>query len=72
MKLYASRAEDRDSLCVILCRNGYTVRQGTGKRCQTDKKKLSYVEVIECGTGKAPSAGGDQVVNAADDPEEMA
>lgn len=47
MKLYASRAEDRDSLCVILCRNGYTVRQGAGKKDPTDKKKSGFVEVIE-------------------------
>lgn len=27
MKLNVAKAEDRDTLCVILCRNGYTVRQ---------------------------------------------
>ena len=69
MRLYASRAEDRDSLCVILCRNGYTVRQGTGKRDPTDKKKSSFVEVIENGYGEASSASGDQMVNAAVDTE---
>ena len=28
MKLYVSKAEDRDQVIVILARNGYTVRQG--------------------------------------------
>ena len=28
MKLYISREADRDQVCMILCRNGYTVRQG--------------------------------------------
>ena len=32
MKLYVSKAEDRDQVIVILARNGYTVRQGSPPR----------------------------------------
>ena len=52
MKIYVAKAEDRDSLCMILCRNGYTVRQGTNKKDPEDKKKSSFVEIIETDTGK--------------------
>lgn len=31
MKLYVSKAEDRDQVIVILARNGYTVRPGQGE-----------------------------------------
>lgn len=45
MKLYISKAEDRDAVVVILARNGYTVRQGKEK--QTGKTNaVSFVEVI--------------------------
>lgn len=48
MKLYITNAEDRDTVLMILGRNGYTVRQGKEKR--PDKKTLvSFVEVIENG-----------------------
>lgn len=43
MKLYISKAEDRDTAVVILARNGYTVRQGTEKN--ESGKKVSFVEV---------------------------
>lgn len=69
MKLYISREADRDQVCMILCRNGYTVRQGKGKRDTGDTgdtKKSSYVEVLEDGIGKTASAGGHEVVASAD------
>ena len=72
MKLYISREADRDQVCMILCRNGYTVRQGKSKRDTGDTgdtgdtKKSSYVEVLEDGIGKTASAGGHEVVTSAD------
>lgn len=45
MKLYTSREADRDQVCMILCRNGYTVRQGKGKRKPEDTKETAFVEV---------------------------
>lgn len=66
MKLYISREADRDQVCMILCRNGYTVRHGKGKRDTEDTKKSSYVEVLEDGIGKTASAGGHEVVTSAD------
>ena len=45
MKLYITKAEDRDSVIVILARNGYTVRQGSEKKAG-DKRSKSFVEVI--------------------------
>lgn len=66
MKLYISREADRDQACMILCRNGYTVRQGKSKRDTGDTKKSSYVEVLEDGIGKTASAGGHEVVTSAD------
>lgn len=41
MKLYVSKADDRDSMIVILARNGYTVRQGTEKPAGA-KKSVSF------------------------------
>lgn len=35
MKLYVSKAEDRDQVIVILARNGYTVRQSKEKDPKT-------------------------------------
>lgn len=32
MKIKVAKAEDRDTMIVILARNGYTVRQGKEKR----------------------------------------
>ena len=37
MKLYVSKAEDRDQVIVILARNGYTVRQGKEKDPRSNK-----------------------------------
>ena len=48
MKLYVSKAEDRDQVIVILARNGYTVRQGKEKK-PGDKVATAFVEVIEHG-----------------------
>ena len=52
MKLYVSKAEDRDQVIVILARNGYTVRQGKEKDPKNNKT-VTFVEVIE--NGKQPS-----------------
>ena len=65
MKLYISREADRDQVCMILCRNGYTVRQGKGKRKPEDAKKASFVEVLEDGIRETASAGGYEVGHAA-------
>ena len=48
MKLTVAKQEDRDALCVILARNGYTVRQGKEKP-QGAKVPVNYVEVITGG-----------------------
>lgn len=48
MKFKIAKPEDRDSMIVILARNGYTVRQGKEKR-PGDKTATSFVEVIEDG-----------------------
>lgn len=48
MKLYITKAEDRDTVLMILGRNGYTVRQGTEKKPDS-KRSVSYVEVLENG-----------------------
>ena len=48
MKLYISNAADRDTVLMILGRNGYTVRQGKEKK--PDKKTpVPFVEVVEGG-----------------------
>lgn len=65
MKLYISREADRDQVCMILCRNGYTVRQGKGKRDSGDNKKSSFVEVLENGVRETASAGSDEMDAAA-------
>lgn len=46
MKIKVSKQEDRDTLCVILCRNGYTVRQ-TKEKPAGSKTFQHYVEVVE-------------------------
>jgi hypothetical protein len=43
MKLYIGNAADRDSVIVILARNGYTVRQGKEKPPGA-KTAVSFVE----------------------------
>ena len=48
MKLYVTKAEDRDLMVMILARNGYTVRQGKEKKPET-KQTVAFVEVIENG-----------------------
>lgn len=48
MKLYITKAEDRDTVLMVLGRNGYTVRQGKEKDSKTNKT-VSYVEVLENG-----------------------
>ena len=58
MKLYVTKADDRDSMVVILARNGYTVRQGTEKPAGA-KKSVSFVEVIEDGKRSTASGGGN-------------
>ena len=40
-RLYISKPEDRESVVVILARNGYTVRQSKERQ---DRKTFSYVE----------------------------
>lgn len=39
--------KDRDSLVVILARNGYTVRMGTRKLQPQDKQRTPFVEIVE-------------------------
>lgn len=60
MKIKVAKAEDRDTMIVILARNGYTVRQGKEKRAG-EKTITYYVEVIEDGqrnpTGNMRSCG---------------
>ena len=46
MKIKVSKQEDRDTLCVILCRNGYTVRQ-TKEKPVGSRTFRHYVEVVE-------------------------
>lgn len=48
MKLYIAKAEDWDTVLMILGHNGYTVRQGSEKPPDT-KKRVSFVEVVEHG-----------------------
>lgn len=43
MKLYVSKAEDRDQVIVILARNGYTVRQSKEKDPKNNKT-VTFVE----------------------------
>jgi len=46
VKLYIAKAEDRDTVLMILGRNGYTVRQGKEKK---ENKTITFVEVVENG-----------------------
>lgn len=48
MKILVSKAEDRDTMVVILVRNGYTVRQAKEKK-PGDKTYSYFVEVVEHG-----------------------
>lgn len=49
MKLYITNANDRDTVLMILGRNGYTVRQGKEKPPES-KTSVSFVEVVEHGS----------------------
>lgn len=44
MKLYITKAEDRDAVILALTRNGYTVRQGKEKT-EGSRTTVTYVEV---------------------------
>lgn len=46
MKLYIQKAEDRDTLAVILFRAGYAVRQGKEK-LNGAKQATQYVEILD-------------------------
>ena len=46
MKIKVSKPEDRDTLCVVLSRNGYTVRQ-TKEKQPGSRTFQHYVEVVE-------------------------
>jgi hypothetical protein len=46
MRLYITKAEDRDTVLMILGRNGYTVRQGKERK---ENKTVTFVEVVEDG-----------------------
>lgn len=48
MKLKCSTAADRDSLVVILARNGYTVRK-VREKVPGKSSYIYYVEVVEHG-----------------------
>ena len=48
MKIVVSKAEDRDTMVVILERNGYTVRQ-VKERKPGDKTYSYFVEVVDHG-----------------------
>lgn len=48
MKILVSKVEDRDTMVVILARNGYTVRQVKEKK-PGDKTYSYFVEVVEHG-----------------------
>lgn len=52
MKIRCANAADRDTLAVILVRNGYTVCQGKCKLDPGDAKASSYVEIIEREVGR--------------------
>lgn len=42
MKLYVTKAEDRDLMVMILARNGYTVRQGKEKNLKPSRRSLLW------------------------------
>ena len=46
VRLFIAAPADRDTVLMILGRNGYTVRQGREKENPGDKNQKGYVEVI--------------------------
>lgn len=46
VRLFIAALADRDTVLMILGRNGYTVRQGRAKENPGDKNQKGYVEVI--------------------------
>lgn len=46
VRLFIAAPADRDTVLMILGRNGYTVRQGGAKENPGDKNQKGYVEVI--------------------------
>lgn len=46
IRLFIAAPADRDTVLMILGRNGYTVRQGRAKENPGDKNQKGYVEVI--------------------------
>lgn len=46
VRLFITAPADRDTVLMILGRNGYTVRQGRAKESPGDKNQKGYVEVI--------------------------
>ena len=46
MKLFIAKPDDRDTVLMILGRNGYTVRQGKEKK-PGESKYSAYVEVVQ-------------------------
>ena len=58
MKFYISKPDDRDSMIVILARNGYTVRQGKEKKAGA-KTASPFVEVIESGNRSTTPGSSD-------------
>lgn len=46
VRLFITAPADRNTVLMILGRNGYTVRQGRAKENPGDKNQKGYVEVI--------------------------
>lgn len=46
VRLFIAAPADRDTVLMILGRNGYTVHQGRAKENPGDKNQKGYVEVI--------------------------
>lgn len=46
IRLFITAPADRDTVLMILGRNGYTVRQGKAKENPGDRSQKGYVEVI--------------------------
>lgn len=46
VRLFITAPADRDTVLMILGRNGYTVRQGRAKENPGDKNQKGYVEAI--------------------------
>lgn len=46
VRLFITAPADRDTVLMILGRNGYTVRQGKARENPGDRNQKGYVEVI--------------------------